>query len=144
MINPTTIKPIPGEASIVLPTFRLAMTMLLAAAAVAGAWLAVGSSRDWQSQRLMTCMFGAGLAVALSLASLLIMAPWTRRSISTWMSFWLGGTVFRLLLTPIATYVLYSATSLSGRDLGWSVATAYLAVLFSEAIVLSHSLRCQT
>ena len=60
-----------------------------------------------------------------------------RLMMSEWATMWLAATVLRLLLTPVAAYVLYSAAPLSLTPLMLSVGGTYLVVLLVEAAFLA-------
>lgn len=95
---------------------------------------------------------GIGLAGVFALLGIVILSPWKRRPLADWMLAWLASTVFRILATPVAALLLYSAASsgaggesggvvLEARAFGLSIAVTYLATLFVEAGVLSGQLK---
>jgi hypothetical protein len=136
------------EPTLSLPTGKLLATVLLAGLGTAGLWwlllraglgLALGVPAG--AGELVDGLVGIGLVLAIALVSVVVMTPWKTRPMSAWMNLWLAGTVLRLLLTPPAAFVLYSAASFGAAALTLSVAAAYIAILFSEAIVLSLHLK---
>ncbi len=129
------------EPVIAWPGWRLIGTIAGAAALSAGAWLAAPQLGPWDSGVGVAGVAGAVLVGGLAIVVLLVVRPWKMRPLSAWMNFWIGGTVLRLLLVPAATYLLYSATSLSATPLALSVTLTYLLTLFAEAAVLALYVR---
>ena len=128
------------EPTIGLPTARLITTVMFATIIAAGGWYAAASLGRWGAETARTGLIGGTLVGVIVLAGVLIMTPWVTRPVSAWMTLWLAGTVMRMLMTPIAAWLLYSATprgSLAAEPLALSVALTYLATLFSEATVLA-------
>ena len=129
------------ELVLAWPGWRLIGTIAGVAALSASAWLAAPRLGPWDAEVAVAGVAGAVLVGALAIVVLLAVWPWKMRPMSTWMNLWLGGTVLRLLLIPAATYLLYSATSLSATALALSVALTYLLTLFAEAAVLALYVR---
>lgn len=128
-----------NEVTFALPTTRLLMSVALAAAMAGAGWVAVaiviGQPPDVQWAGLM----GAGVVLVVGVLGVLAMAPWRARPTSTWMTLWLAGTVIRMLAAPALTFLLYFATPLNAVALTLAVAVAYLIVLLTETVVISHS-----
>lgn len=131
----------PEQPTISLPTARLLTVVVGVPALVGAGWWLIGMAKGWSQSGQIVGVIGAGLVAVISTLSLLVMTPWTTRRISGWMTLWQAATVLRLLGTPIAAYVLYSATSLDGGSLALSIAVAYVLTLFCEAAVLSLYLK---
>ncbi len=129
------------EPVLAWPAWRLIGTIAGAAALSAGGWLAAPRLGPWAPGVAVAGVAGAVLGGGLAFVVLLVVRPWKMRPLSTWMNFWIGGTVLRLLLVPAATYLLYSATSLSATPLALSVTLTYLLTLFAEAAVLALYVR---
>ena len=129
------------ELVLAWPGWRLIGTIAGVAALSASAWLAAPRLGPWDAEVAVAGVAGAVLVGALAIVALLVVWPWKVRPMSTWMNLWIGGTVLRLLLIPAATYLLYSATSLSATALALSVALTYLLTLFAEAAVLALYVR---
>ncbi len=129
------------ELVLAWPGWRLIGTIAGVAALSASAWLAAPRLGPWDAEVAVAGVAGAVLVGALAIVVLLAVWPWKMRPMSTWMNLWLGGTVLRLLLIPAATYLLYSATSLSATALALSVGLTYVLTLFAEAAVLALYVR---
>jgi hypothetical protein len=131
----------PSEEPIVSwPTWRIVGTVSLVAAVCAAAWAAA----PWfgaDSAAATAGVSGALLVAAIALFTLLLMQPWKARRVSTWMNFWIGGSVLRLLVTPLLTYLIYFAASLSAVSLALSVGLTYVLTLLAEAAVLALHMR---
>ncbi len=121
-----------------IPMGVLILTVFAAGLAIsvlfAGAMFALRQPADAMTAGLV----GTGLVTVIAMLGVVVMLPWIPRSIMMWTSTWIGSSVFRLLLTPAATFVLYSATSLPPVPLVLGVASAYLVVLLSEAAILAR------
>ena len=129
------------EPVLAWPAWRLIGTIVGAAALSAGGWLAAPRLGPWDAEVAVAGVTGAVLVGGLAIVALLVVRPWKMRPLGTWMNLWMAGTVLRLLLIPAATYLLYSATSLSATPLALSVALTYLLTLFAEAAVLALYVR---
>jgi hypothetical protein len=131
----------PEEPSLTLPTGRMLLTAAAASAAAFGLWAAAASRIAPGREVLMAGGAGTAVVAVVSVVAVLIMQPWRTRPITAWMNWWLGALVLRILLTPAAGFLLYSATALSLTPLMLAVATAYVAVQVSEAAVVAHYLK---
>ncbi len=132
-----------SDPAIALPTGSLLVAMFVSVMLVAGGWsLAVwmGWGGAFDRTDFVSAMVGIGVAGVVTLAGVLMIRPWKTRPIADWMTWWLGGTVFRLLGTPAAGFLLYSAVSgaLTAKPFGLSIALTYIAALFVEAAVLAR------
>ncbi len=81
------------EPVLAWPAWRLTGTIAGAAALCAGAWLAAPRLGPWDSGVAAAGVAGAVLVGGLASVGLLVVRPWTRRPLSTWMTIWSGGTV---------------------------------------------------
>ncbi|HWB18694.1 MAG TPA: hypothetical protein VG711_00215 [Phycisphaerales bacterium] len=136
------IKPLPGEKSVSLPTAKLFSAPFTTSALVAITWFT--SVRHYgllDARDNVGCMVGIGVTGLIAFLSIFAISPWKIRPISLWASAWLGATVIRFLTTPIAAYLLYSASHVNAKALALSVAITYAACLGGEVWVLSLYLR---
>ncbi len=133
----TSPQPTSKEPTIALPTARTVGSIVGLSALTAVGWLAVVWVGEFGSKAGTAGVAGAAVVAVVSIAAALMMRPWRPRLLSSWVSWWLGGILVRLLVTPAAAYLLYSATSLSGTPLLLSVATTYVIVQCGEAAVLA-------
>ena len=81
---------------------------------------------------LPTALAAIGLVLVIYIATTMMITPWKPRRMGDWMTFWLAATVVRLLVTPVAAWVLYSAALLEVRPFGLAVALCYVLCLFLE------------
>lgn len=126
------------EPLISLPTGRLLVAVIGACATSTAAWLGVVSLGAWGREVLMAGPVGA-LAVAVTgVAGVVVMTPWKTRDMITWWTMWLAATVLRLLLTPVAAFLLYSATPLSPEALCLAIAASYFLALMAEAAIIAR------
>jgi hypothetical protein len=117
------------------------LTIAGASAAAYGLWAAVASQVAPGPDALEAGAAGTAVVTAVSLLGLLVIRPWRTRPVTAWMNWWLGAMVLRILLTPAAGFLLYSATALSLTPLMLAVASAYVVVQVSEAAVVAHYLK---
>jgi hypothetical protein len=125
-----------AEASFGLARGVLPAAVLLAGAAavgVAAGVAAIVGAAAWAAAS------GAATAAAVALLGTFILRPAVARPASDWMTLWLAATVVRLLLTPLAALLLYSALSPPGRGFLLSVAGSYFACLAVETVILARS-----
>jgi hypothetical protein len=137
-----------AEARITLPARWLFVGVVVATLIMAGGWSLGVALGGWGDDALMSGLLGAGAVGAVALVGVLILTPWKARPIPEWMTMWLAATVFRLLVTPVAVYVLYSAASNGDSATGPTVpvkplvlsvaATYFMALLTEAAIIASH------
>ncbi len=134
-----TTRSIPTEGpAISLPTGMLIIAVLAACSLVSVIWTGIAWQAGWGNQVIISGPVG-GAAVALTgILAILVMTPWRPRDMGMWMTMWMAATVLRLLLTPALTYLLYSATSLSGMALGLAIVTSYFLALMAEWVVLDR------
>ncbi len=122
-----------------LPTQRLVVTALVAAALTALGWAGV-TVLTGRHGLITAGAAGAVLVAGISIGSVLLIRPWQPREIGTWANLWLAALVGRLLFTPALAYLLYSATQLSLTPLMLSVGVTYVVVQISEAAALAAHL----
>lgn len=132
-----------AEARIALPTMNLLGLIAIAVLLVTGSWSAGVAIGPWGSAEFIAGMAGIGIAAAIANAGIFIMTPWKKRPIADWMNMWLLATIFRMLGTPTAAYLLYSAASpaLTAKPFGLAVALTYIVTLFVEAAALAKHLK---
>ncbi len=133
----TSPKPASKEPTIALPTGRMVGSIVGLSTLTAVGWLVVVWAGGFGTKTGTAGLAGAAVVAVVGVAAALMMRPWRPRLVSWWVSWWLGGILVRLLVTPAAAYLLYSATSLSGTPLLLSVATTYVIVQCGEAAVLA-------
>ena len=143
MKKTTMSSPAPAtkEPIIALPTARMIGSIVGLSSLTAAVWLVVVWIGGFGAAAGTAGLAGAAVVTVVSVAASLMMRPWRPRLLSWWVSWWLGGILVRLLVTPAAAYLLYSATSLSGTPLLLSVATTYVIVQCGEAAVLALHLK---
>lgn len=126
-----------------LPGGRMIATVVTCGAAVVLGWLIAMFLKDWPAGTMSSGLLGAGVVVAFAIAGTLLISPWKVRPVSAWMTWWLGLTVFRLFLTPVGAWVLYSAASsgLNPKAFALAVGLTYLTTVVAEALVVSVHLR---
>lgn len=135
----TSISTVSREPVTALPTRRLVVTAVVAAALTALGWAGVTALTGRHATNTAGAA-GAALVAAVSIGSLLLIRPWQPRAIGTWANLWMAALVCRLLLTPAVAYLLYSATQLSLTPLMLSVGVTYVVVQISEAAALAAHL----
>jgi len=133
----TSPAPATKEPIITLPIGRMVGSIVGLSALTYAGWLTVVWLGGFGVEAVVAGLAGAALVAAVGVAAALMMRPWRPRPVSEWMTWWLGGIVVRLLVTPPAAYLLYSATSLSGTPLLLAVAITYVIVQCGEAAVLA-------
>lgn len=124
-----------------LPTGSLLATVVAVPFLVASGYAIAVLAGPWSEDLLIAALAGAGVVALASVVGVLVMTPWATRPMSLWMTFWLGATVVRLLLTPLLAFVVYSATSLDSTSLILALAIAYFCTLMGEAAVIAASVR---
>jgi hypothetical protein len=142
-VRPGDKSDLPGVAAeprLSLPTSALLWGVVVASLLVAGLWSTAMAIGPWSSMDFTTGLLGIGIMMILAVAGVLVLSPWRQRAIADWMTMWLAATVFRLLVTPVFVYLIYSAASVSlpAKPLGLSVALTYLATLFIEAAIIAR------
>lgn len=128
------------EPLIALPATRLTVVTIAACLAAAGISIVLGKLGLHDGPAGLS-LAAAGIVAAATLGGLIVMVPWRARPIGLWPSFWLGSTVFRLLVTPVLAYLLYSATQLSAAALALHVVCTYVLALVGEVVVLAGFLK---
>ncbi|MSR44923.1 MAG: hypothetical protein EXS15_06165 [Phycisphaerales bacterium] len=107
--------------------------------AVAGVWTIVAPQFDWVGWQVSSHAFVAVLPV--SLVGWLIVAPWKARPAIDLVTVWLAGTVIRLLLTPLASFAIYSLAQCGPRtQFIAAVGACYFATLLCEVAVVATGL----
>lgn len=78
--------------------------------------------------------------VPVALLGWVITAPWRPRFAIDLITVWLAGTVFRLLLTPLASLALYSQAPCDKGQFVVAVGACYFAVVLAEVGMIALSL----
>lgn len=129
------------EPNISLPTSKMLFAIIMSSLATCLGWMLVVKLGDFKAGTMAAGPAGAGLVMAVGILVVVLMRPWRRRLLGDWVNIWLAGIIGRLVITPGAAYLLYSATPLSWSPLLLSVATSYVIVQIGEAAVLSLHLK---
>lgn len=134
------------ETRVSLPTRKMVLGVIAPLLVFAGGWCiaaVTGAIGPWNGAIFRSGMIGAVSVTVVALAGVFIMTPWKARAVADWMTMWLGSTVFRLLVTPVVVYLLYSAASqeLAAKPLVLSVASTYFVTLLAEAVILTTHIR---
>lgn len=137
MPNPATTA-LANEPVITLPAALVYGVIAVAGAIACGCWMMATWLLGHGTTTVMAGPWAAAAVVIAGLAGAAVMGPGKPRRVGDWMTRWLASTVVRLLLTPILTFVLYSATSLEPVALTLAVAVTYLVVLLAEAWFLAR------
>ena len=132
------------EPSISLPISKMLLAIFVSSLATSLGWMLVVKLGDFKAGTMAAGLAGAGLVMGTGFLVVVLMKPWRSRPVGDWANIWLAGTIGRLLITPGAAYLLYSATPLSWSPLLLSVAMSYVIVQISEAAVLSLHLKSIT
>lgn len=127
--------------AITLPSAMLLTVVPLTALIVGLLWYIFVISTSGDVSNAVAGPAGAGVVAIVALLSVLVMTPWKARPMDLWMTFWLAGTVVRLLITPLGAFLLYSATPLPANALALAVALAYLVTVLTESVVLARHVR---
>ena len=130
------------EARLALPTRAMLLSVLAPPLVISVAWC-IAALLGALPAATVSGIIGAAAVAVVAGAGVLIMTPWRPRPVADWMTTWLAATVFRLLVTPVLVYLLYSAASpgLAVKPLVLSVASAYFVTLLTEAVILSSHIR---
>jgi len=128
------------EPSIGLPAGWMLAIAIGVPALLGAVWWVTCTVGPWSSEVATAGVAGAAVTAVAAVAGTLIIAPWKVQPIGLWMTLWLAGVVVRLLIAPVLTFLLYSATSLRLVPLGCAVGLTYLATLLVEAAMLSRYL----
>lgn len=138
MTTPTATQTMPAdEPTMRFPTARMLGAVVLGGAAAVGVMYLAALVPNWRIVFSADVIWGAVVVVAVAAVTTLAMTPWMQRPMSSWMTMWLGGTVMRLLLTPVAGFLLYSAALPDRTAFGLSIGLSYLLTLLAEAGVLA-------
>ena len=132
MTTPTT----EPETTMTMPTTHLVGAVVFGPLLACGLWMAIVAAGPWGREAVVAAPYGAATVLLVGLLGVLVMSPWRRRAMLDWWTMWLAATVLRLLLTPLAGYLLYSATSLDLEPFFLSIAASYFVTLLVEVAVL--------
>ncbi len=128
-----------AEPTIALPALRMV------AAIVASA---VGAAVLWTIAALVTGervigegAAGAGVVLVVGVLGVVAIRPWKVRPVSAWTSLWLAAMVGRLVLTPLAAWLVYSAAPLEMAPFMLAVAASYVIVQLTEAAAVALHLK---
>lgn len=130
---PTT--PVP----VTLPTRQLLLSVVLSSLVAGGLVSLLGVMMGWADWD-RAGIWGGVLVAICTAGGVLAITPWKPRPMTMWVAIWLGQTVVRMLVTPAAAYLLYSATSIRPMALAAAVGSCYLAAVVVEARVLTRIL----
>ena len=130
----------PAEQTVSLPTLPvLAVTWW--SCALAGVVAALGVILFAAvSKHFVEVVLGAVTVAGVSSITLLALRPWRPKSLFHWPILWMASHFLRLVLTPAAGLLLYSATPYGGLWFWIAVLLAYLAMLAGETRVYAHTM----
>lgn len=131
------------EPQFSLPTVPVLVGQTGATLVVAGTWILLGGAwpRWGEAQPRSLAIIGA--VWAIQAAIWIAIGPWKTREGSTWMGWWTGGTVIRLMGTPVAVGLIYSPPLGSPQSQLLAAGTAYVAILFVEVGIVARRLSSQ-
>lgn len=128
-----------AEPMIALPVRRMVASVAASAGGALALWTIAALAAG---QRVLAeGAAGAGLVLAVGLLSIAAMRPWKARPVSTWTSLWLAALVGRLVVTPAAAWLLYSAAPLAPTPFLLAVGVTYVIVQVSEAAAVALHLK---
>jgi len=137
---PASMMSNPAEQTVRLPTLPvLAVTWWSCALAAAGAALGVVVFASG-GIHYVEIMLGAATVAGVSTVILLALRPWRPKTMFHWPILWMASHFLRLVLTPAAGLLLYSATPYGGLWFWVAVLLAYLAMLAGETRVYAHTM----
>ncbi len=131
------------EPEFALPTARALLGQSIASGAVLATWwILCDRISGWAESR------ERALAIIIAVWAVqagiwLAIAPWRIREGSTWMAWWMGATVGRLLITPAVVGLIYFPPPGTPWALLLAAATTYLVTLFVEVSIVASSLSGQ-
>ncbi len=121
-----------------IPWRWVILVMIAVALVVAIIWSTCAPIWGWEGWQMAVRALVA--VVPVSIAGLLVTAPWRPRLAIDLITVWLAGTVVRLLLTPVACLALYSQAPCDKGQFVVAVGACYFAVVLAEVGVIAFSL----
>jgi hypothetical protein len=118
------------------------VAMVSAAALFAGAWSVLAPRGGWVGWPLVLRVAPVVLAVAV--LGWLGSMPWRPRPAVDWVTVWLGGTVARLLLIPLACFWLYSTFPCDAMQFIAAAGGCCFAVVLAEVGMIAATLKAQS
>lgn len=129
-----------AEQTVALPTLPVLAVTWWACALTAG-MTALGAVLFTAGEnRYAEILLGAMTVAGVSTITLLALRPWRPKTLFHWPMVWMAGHFLRLVLTPAAGLLLYSATPYGGLWFWLAIVFAYLAMLAGETRVYAHTM----
>lgn len=122
-----------------IPVSRLCLVAGAAAVAIGAVAGVLGLTGRIDGTAATAGVIGSWSAIAISLASLLAIAPWKPRTALDWQTLWIASTAMRLVLTPAVLVSVYFAALLPGGALFLGGAAGYGLALLGEALVIASA-----
>ncbi|MBM4101800.1 MAG: hypothetical protein FJ256_06005 [Phycisphaerae bacterium] len=117
----------------------LVVAAMIGAAALFGcAWGVIAPRGGWIGWPLVLRVVPVVLAIAL--LGWLAAMPWRPRPAVDWVTVWLGGTLARLLLTPLACFGLYSFFPCESAQFIAAAGGCCFAVVLAEVGMIAATL----
>lgn len=132
-----------AEPILSLSTARLLGAVMASTAILGAAWWIGATALNRSSDEQRAGMVGIALVGVVAIVCTLLMSPSKPRKAGDWINVWLGGTVARLLLTPLAGFLLHSLVPMDARAFTLAIGTAYFTTVLAEAAVATQSLKSQ-
>ena len=121
-----------------IPWLKIMFGIIVVASFVAILWSICAPLWGWEGWQMAARAVVAVVPVAL--LGWVITAPWRPRFAIDLITVWLAGTVFRLLLTPLASLALYSQAPCDKSQFVVAVGACYFAVVLAEVGMIALSL----
>jgi hypothetical protein len=136
-----TTRPATDQPAVRLPTWRLFAAVIVASALAAAAWIGlatlIGGSR-LDSDLAVPALI---IVVLCTVVAVIAIQPWKPRPVSLWITMWLGQTVLRLTITPVAAFIAARVWSFDVMALAVPLGITYLAAVVCEALVVARFLK---
>ncbi len=129
----------PAEPTIALPALRMAASVAGSAAGAFALWTIAALAAG--ERVIAEGAAGTGVVLVVGLVGIAALRPWKARPVSTWTSLWLAGTIGRLIVTPLAAWLIYSAAPLALTPFLLAVGASYVIVQLSEAAAVALHLK---
>ena len=121
-----------------IPWLKIMVGFIAVASLAAILWSICAPLWGWEGWQMAARAVVAVVPVAL--LGWVITAPWRPRFAIDLITVWLAGTVFRLLLTPLASLALYSQAPCDKSQFVVAVGACYFAVVLAEVGMIAFSL----
>ena len=102
-----------------------------------GGWCLLAPELGMAPESSSAGLIGACLALVVMAVGLLVIQPWKPRHASDLPTAWLSTSVVRLLVVPVAAFLLYFAILPSAQPFVAGVVSAYVVFLAVEVLLLA-------